>query len=748
MSQPQQSAKFNVNSSRQENLVASISVQMTDILFKLTFLIAALGVVLCFLPLFLNYHIDTTKYSDANSLPLKAALSSPSFQFSQALSISAAFPIVFDLLMDILVFAAKDFNPAKMAIWMLLLSSIVPNVVIFFYVIPSFNIEMLLVLPACRIILVVFSAFWLLNTYGPLIWRWKIICPIIAMHAVSTISEVFLPFVGDKSRSDLHTLQMFFQITPGIIILYLGFLWLKHLQNISKNSKNISPDDICCTLNLIAFFALMLATLIIQFCLQEYSNVNSGPEVFTWKINFITGYVLIVSVLNGRYQRANVILRNVMTQAEIKHDLTEFLENLLGSGDTAVDILNSLLTFERLDQEEMVACIQADEQQISQVLQNLISNALECTPIHSCITVNVTVIPKNSIRINPCCDSIKRRTIVKPTSTPLKNFILRIDVKDGGPGMTQEQQEILLTNPFSFTAGVLQTHQGQGLGLWISRKIIELHRGTLSVHSDGPGHGTTFTIHMPMYFQYNADRIRNSSKSQSHSYSSKNSSSQSHSHSHAQLPSQLSSQSHYENNNGDGNGDEVEVGDEDRTRRTMIVSLSHSIAQLNRISSGIIMSSLPLSVLKPINEEDQEHEQEEQQNNNNNNNNNNNMLSNDVTEMTIESGRIDKIQNIHQHMDCQLQDQLQDINNNGDDNLFTLEVQGIVMLERNRISCNEGDLYAGSERPIGNLWYLSFSFDYKLKALEVNTDLKLRALTVNHRGFAFVLVWAYDRRVL
>jgi signal transduction histidine kinase len=65
-------------------------------------------------------------------------------------------------------------------------------------------------------------------------------------------------------------------------------------------------------------------------------------------------------------------------------------------------------------------------------------------------------------------------------------------VNDNGSGMTDEVKEKIFGSFFS-TKG----SQGTGLGLLVSRKLIEEHGGTIDVTSQ-LGEGTTFTVRLPI----------------------------------------------------------------------------------------------------------------------------------------------------------------------------------------------------------------------------------------------------------
>jgi signal transduction histidine kinase len=73
---------------------------------------------------------------------------------------------------------------------------------------------------------------------------------------------------------------------------------------------------------------------------------------------------------------------------------------------------------------------------------------------------------------------------------------VRIGVQDTGDGI----DPTLLPHVFErFRQGSITTagQQGVGLGLAIVRHLAELHGGTVTAHSDGLGHGSTFVVELP-----------------------------------------------------------------------------------------------------------------------------------------------------------------------------------------------------------------------------------------------------------
>ncbi len=109
-----------------------------------------------------------------------------------------------------------------------------------------------------------------------------------------------------------------------------------------------------------------------------------------------------------------------------------------------------------------------DRGRVDQVLTNLISNAIKYSPDGGQVHVRV------------------RR---------VADFA-QMTVRDTGIGITREERAKLF-QPFVRGENVRREISGTGLGLYITRRIVQNHRGTISVKSE-PGRGSTFTIRLPL----------------------------------------------------------------------------------------------------------------------------------------------------------------------------------------------------------------------------------------------------------
>ena len=113
-----------------------------------------------------------------------------------------------------------------------------------------------------------------------------------------------------------------------------------------------------------------------------------------------------------------------------------------------------------------------DRMRMSQALGNVISNAINCTE------------PGGSIEIR---------------ARPEDGEALAISVSDNGIGIHASDLPHVLDRFYRTDQARSHGIGGTGLGLAIARAIVEAHRGTIAVGSEGLGEGVTVTIRLPLY---------------------------------------------------------------------------------------------------------------------------------------------------------------------------------------------------------------------------------------------------------
>jgi signal transduction histidine kinase len=111
--------------------------------------------------------------------------------------------------------------------------------------------------------------------------------------------------------------------------------------------------------------------------------------------------------------------------------------------------------------------VHGDATQLQQVVLNLINNAIDALTDSGCVK------PELRIRGKALGDH------------------LSLEVQDNGPGIAPERAEDV------FSLFKTSKSQGMGVGLWLSRSIVEMHGGRLTFQSE-PGRRTVFTLRLPL----------------------------------------------------------------------------------------------------------------------------------------------------------------------------------------------------------------------------------------------------------
>jgi len=119
--------------------------------------------------------------------------------------------------------------------------------------------------------------------------------------------------------------------------------------------------------------------------------------------------------------------------------------------------------------EEGLPPLVGDQAKMTQILVNLLSNAIKFTA------------PGGRVRLNVQSGA---------------GGAIFLRVEDTGIGMSAEQIPIALAPFGQIDAGLDRKYDGVGLGLPLTKRLVELHGGTISIDSE-PGKGTAVSVHLP-----------------------------------------------------------------------------------------------------------------------------------------------------------------------------------------------------------------------------------------------------------
>jgi len=113
--------------------------------------------------------------------------------------------------------------------------------------------------------------------------------------------------------------------------------------------------------------------------------------------------------------------------------------------------------------------VRADRDRLQQVLWNLLSNAIKFTPAGGTVSLR----------------------------TRRDHGSIVISVEDTGIGIAPEHLPHVFQRFWQAHTGASREFGGLGIGLTLSRHLVEMHGGTIAVDSPGPGRGATFTVLLP-----------------------------------------------------------------------------------------------------------------------------------------------------------------------------------------------------------------------------------------------------------
>ena len=114
-----------------------------------------------------------------------------------------------------------------------------------------------------------------------------------------------------------------------------------------------------------------------------------------------------------------------------------------------------------------------DKDKVDKIFSNLLSNALKFTPRNGDVII----------------EAVKKQNVVE------------VSISDTGMGIPKEEREKIFDRFYQVNSGITREQEGTGIGLSLTKELVELHKGKISVESE-EGKGSVFKVVFPLGKQH------------------------------------------------------------------------------------------------------------------------------------------------------------------------------------------------------------------------------------------------------
>ncbi len=207
--------------------------------------------------------------------------------------------------------------------------------------------------------------------------------------------------------------------------------------------------------------AIMGITQLLQTGKKLPSHVQESIDIIENAVNHILGLIKdVLDISKIESSRAAIIHKQNFNI----HKMCDEVSEMISVKAQAKDIeFNSMVS------ESLPQMVYSDKRRIVQILLNILGNSIKFTKTGS-VTLNTTMVEED---------------------------VYRFEIRDTGPGIRKADISKLFDPFIQSNTDPELTHEGAGLGLYISRQLVNLLGGTLTVESEF-GKGALFILEIPL----------------------------------------------------------------------------------------------------------------------------------------------------------------------------------------------------------------------------------------------------------
>jgi signal transduction histidine kinase/CheY-like chemotaxis protein len=216
-------------------------------------------------------------------------------------------------------------------------------------------------------------------------------------------------------------------------------------------------------------------------------SISGAIELLTGELeNTNPSMVNLLNICKRNSNRMSNLIQDLLDFSRIESGTIAILKksvSLEGLVNETVSELGPIITNKKIRLKvynfpSNIPLLQADPDRIKQVLINLINNAIKFTPETGEVTVNAELITE------PCAGQTD------------KSFV-EICISDTGIGISPEDQKKVFDKFYQVDGSTTRNAGGIGLGLALTKRIIDLHNGQIRVESE-LGKGSRFYFTLPV----------------------------------------------------------------------------------------------------------------------------------------------------------------------------------------------------------------------------------------------------------
>jgi signal transduction histidine kinase len=298
---------------------------------------------------------------------------------------------------------------------------------------------------------------------------------------------------------------------------------LKLHDKLQKDFINIAAHELRTPIQVISGYTEMLIEDIQNYLSKNDSiNINNNKKTIHEVSSIIPRIFTMIKAIDRNSSRLYKLTSDLIDVIQIEQNRLELKKEIFDLNETVDDIIidfkklisseknndinNSIkIIFEKSADNSMMMVF-ADKSKISQIIFNLLSNAVKFTP-NGTIIISIDKKGKNNLKTISTGSAISSTAInnnnkkvqlmshnndYDEDNNNAYNNEITVKIKDTGSGLSPDIQSRLFEKFSS------KSEKGIGLGLYISKKIIEAHNGSIQGENNHDCKGATFTFTLPI----------------------------------------------------------------------------------------------------------------------------------------------------------------------------------------------------------------------------------------------------------